>query len=133
VAKSFTDIINDAQEPVYGDPFGTLTPAKNVSKTKVHYEFHCQVFTIHRPKGTCSDCRQKATNSTAPEDEDDIEAEDTTLPGVCTHHEREAYINQINTIHAKNFKLVTRNIDTLKSGAIQVHLEWLEPKKREGV
>ena len=50
----------------------------------------------------------------------------------CPVFARDAYIAQINTIHEKGYKLVTRNIDTLKSGAIQVHLEWLQPKKKEG-
>ena len=132
MSKSFADIINEAQEPAYANPFEALTPIKNPVKPKALHEFHCHVFTIHRPKGTCSDCRRNTTNDTTPEDENDVEAEDTTMPGVCTHHERDAYIAQINTIHEKGYKLVTRNIDTLKSGAIQVHLEWLQPKKKEG-
>lgn len=131
--KKFNDWMDAAQAPNYDTPWSGPTAAPRAQKTAVAGVFRCRVFMIHRPPGACPICR-------APGDDDDDEqgggrSDDAQIPeeyAPCPHTENGEYVALVNRVHTEGGRIVTREPSTLKNGAIQVHVEWVDapPKKK---
>lgn len=135
--KDFTDFLNDAQgvtgAPGYDNPFAGMSPLTKKSAKPQAVAFKAEVYTIHRPRESCRTCYKQSQEQEDADDAEDAGGSEPVAPGPCPHNERAAYIKQVNDIHDNGDKLLSRRIDTLKSGAIQVLVEWIEFKKKEGV
>ena len=135
--KDFTDFLNDAQgvtgAPGYDNPFTGMSPHTKKSAKPQAVAFKAEVYTIHRPRESCRTCYKQSQEQNDADDSEEEAGGEPVVPGPCPHNERTEYIRQINDIHENGHKLISRRIDTLKSGAIQVLVEWIEFKKKEGV
>lgn len=127
----FFDAIERAQEMLSSEPaslFKSLTPAKKAlpsqptpeSKELVDWEYHCDVFLIHRPWHNCPRCQEdiQSRKVELPED-DDIS---------CPHTRKKAYLQTIQKILNDGWLQVKRDEQFLQSGSVQVMLGWLVAK-----
>lgn len=131
--KKFNDWMDAAQAPNYDTPWSGPVASAPAQKASVVGVFRCRVFMIHRPPGACPICR-------GPEDDegDDqgggrpAEPQPPAEYAPCPHTENAEYVALVNRVHAEGGRIVTREPSTLKNGAIQVHMEWVDapPKKK---
>lgn len=141
--------MDDAQQPArsYGPfagmhPIGAAPGPSGRVKAPDPAMYFCDIFTIHCPPKSCRQCRGSSNEEGDEEGGEMPPAVVVDGRGVlgtdapnyerCPHHERAAYMAKVNQIHSLGHKLLSRRVETLKDGSIQVFVEWIETKKKTG-
>lgn len=110
---------------------------KRISNTPgaAAYEFHYDVFVVHRPPGACFECRvltEQVFNQRREAIAGGIDP-NTVAPGfdfhTCVHNRRAEYVALMNRVASKEVVVGSHREETLQAGIVQVCVSWGEPKR----
>lgn len=135
--STFNELLQSGANPTSSE---IPTPFRKTSKESSDIpaqEFFADVFLIHVPRKLCATCRKADRGESdeggafvgGAEGGDDEETEVAALR--CPHNERAAYVKLVNSMPSRSGRIMTREVTNLKSGEIQVLIEWVETKKKD--
>lgn len=92
------------------------------------FTHHLDVFVVFRPWEACKRCWKAFEEGNEPEQEPN-DSDDK----VCPHTRRAQYLALMQRIMKDGYRCIGRKAETLKSGVIQVSVEWWVPDEKEPV
>ena len=112
-ASLFNALMPNKKSPEPGNPRG-------IPQEAIDWEYHCDVFLIHRPWHNCGRCQE------------DVQARKVELPDdgdiTCPHTRRKNYLEVMQKILNEGWLQVKRDEQFLQNGSVQVIVGWLVAK-----
>ncbi len=96
--------------------------------TVLPFTHHLDVFVVFRPWESCRRCK-KVWEETGenPEGEEPDDSDDFS----CPHTRRTQYLALMQKCMKDGFRCISRKAETLKSGVIQISVEWWVPDAKK--